>query len=88
MYSPTNVARSEEVEFFEDLVTSVRDVPVHNFLAILGDFNVKPGPQDAPFPYHDSTNRSGAYLTTFLKEHELLAANTMFPKRTGKPWTF
>lgn len=60
VYSPTNVAPSEEVEkFFEDLVTAVRDVPAHNFLAILGDFNARLGPEDAPFPYHDSTNRNG-----------------------------
>ncbi|KAF3837945.1 hypothetical protein F7725_009713 [Dissostichus mawsoni] len=37
VYSPTNVAPSEEVEkFYEDLATAVRDVPAHNFLAILG----------------------------------------------------
>ena len=63
VYSPTNVAPSEEVEkFFEDLETAVRDVPAHNFMAILGDFNARLGPEDAPFPYHDSTNRNGAYL--------------------------
>ncbi|KAK1902375.1 Craniofacial development protein 2 [Dissostichus eleginoides] len=66
VYSPTNVAPSEEVEkFYEDLATAVRDVPVHNFLAILGDFNARLGPEDAPYPYHDSTNRNGAYLRPF-----------------------
>ncbi|XP_034053142.1 craniofacial development protein 2-like [Gymnodraco acuticeps] len=89
VYSPTNVAPSEEVEkFYEDLATAVRDVPAHNFLAILGDFNARLGPEDAPYPYHDSTNRNGAYLTALLMEHELLAANTIFRKRTGKRWTF
>ena len=89
VYSPTNVASSEVVEvFFEDLATAVRDVPAHNFLAILGDFNARLGPEDVPFPYHDSTNRNGAYLTAFLTENELLAANTIFRKRTGKRWTF
>ncbi|KAJ4927630.1 hypothetical protein JOQ06_015437 [Pogonophryne albipinna] len=89
VYSPTNVAPSEEVEkFYEDLATAVRDVPAHNFLAILGDFNARLGPEDAPYPYHDSTNRNGAYLMALLMEHELLAVNTMFRKRTGKRWTF
>ncbi|KAJ8366611.1 hypothetical protein AAFF_G00348450 [Aldrovandia affinis] len=42
VYSPTNVAPPEEVEkFYEDLATAVRDVPAHNFLAILGDFNAR-----------------------------------------------
>ncbi|XP_033990665.1 craniofacial development protein 2-like [Trematomus bernacchii] len=89
VYSPTNVAPSEEVEkFYEDLATAVRDVPAHNFLAILGDFNARLGPEDTPYPYHDSTNRNGAYLMALLMEHELLAANTTFRKRTGKRWTF
>ncbi|KAJ8406148.1 hypothetical protein AAFF_G00303790 [Aldrovandia affinis] len=89
VYSPTNVAPPEEVEkFYEDLATAVRDVPAHNFLAILGDFNARLGPEDARIPYHDSTNRNGAYLTALLMEHELLPVNTMFRKRTGKRWTF
>ncbi|XP_061774103.1 craniofacial development protein 2-like [Nerophis ophidion] len=89
VYSPTNVAPSDVVEkFFEDLVRAVRGVPACNFLAILGDFNARLGPEDAPFLYHDSTNRNGTYLTAFLMEHELRAANTIFPKRTGKRWTF
>lgn len=81
VYSPTNVAPSEEVE---DLTTAVRNVPAHNFLAILCDFNAKIGPDDAPFPSHDSTNRNGTYLTALLMEHDLLAANTMFQKRTDE----
>ncbi|KAJ3592715.1 hypothetical protein NHX12_007842 [Muraenolepis orangiensis] len=48
----------------------------------------KLGPEDAPYPYHNSTNRNGTYLTALIMEHELLAANTMFRKRTGKRWTF
>ena len=52
VYSPTNVAPTEEAEkFFEDLATAVRGVPAHNFLAILGDFNARLGPEDTPFPY-------------------------------------
>ncbi|XP_049332441.1 uncharacterized protein LOC125800254 [Astyanax mexicanus] len=89
VYSPTNVTSYDEVEkFFEDLATAVRNAPVHNFLAILGDFNARLGPEDVPFPYHDSTNRNGCYLAAFLTEHELLAANTIFRKRAGKRWTF
>ncbi|KAJ8393714.1 hypothetical protein AAFF_G00057670 [Aldrovandia affinis] len=89
VYSPTNVAPVEEVEkFYEDLRTTVRDGPAHNFLAILGDFNARLGPEDAPFTYHDSTNRNGEHLAALLTEHELLAANTLFRKRMGKRWTF
>ena len=89
MYSPTNVAPTEVAEkFFKDLATAVRGVPAHNFLAILGDFNASLGPEETPFPYHESTNRNGANLIALLTEHELLAANTLFQKRQGKRWTF
>ena len=89
VYSPTNVAPPGEVDkFYEDLDTAIRDTPAHNFLAILGDFNARLGPEDVLFPFHDSTNRNGKHLTTLLMEHQLLAANTMFQKRAGKRWTF
>ena len=84
VYSPTNVAPPGEVDkFYEDLDTAIRDTPAHNFLAILGDFNARLGPEDVLFPFHDSTNRNGKHLTTLLMEHQLLAANTMFQKRAG-----
>ncbi|XP_029288535.1 craniofacial development protein 2-like [Cottoperca gobio] len=89
VYSPTNVAQAQKVEkFYEDLATAVRDIPAHNFLAILGDFNARLGPEDAPLTYHNSTNRNGEHLAALLMEHELLAANTMFQKRMGKRLTF
>lgn len=84
VYSPTNVAPSEEMEkFYEDLATAVYDVPAHNFLAILGDFNARLGPEDVPFSYHDSTNCNGTHLPALLKEHQVLATHTMYRKRTA-----
>ncbi|KAJ8398095.1 hypothetical protein AAFF_G00431720 [Aldrovandia affinis] len=89
VYSPTNVALIEEVErFYDDLRTAIHHVPAHNFLIILGDFNARLGPEDAPFTYHTNTNRNGEHLAALLTEHELLAANTLFRKRMGKRWTF
>ena len=89
VYSPTNVSSVEDAEkFYRDLATAVRSVPAHNFLAILGDFNARLGQKDAPYTFHEDTNRNGTYLAALLLEQELLAANTMFRKRTGKRWTF
>ena len=89
VYSPTNVASVEEAEkFYRDLATAVRSVPAHNFLVILGDFNARLGRSDAPYTFHEDTNRNGAYLAALLLEQELLAVNTMFRKRMGKRWTF
>ena len=90
VYSPTNVAHhvAEVEEFYSTLRSAIQRVPAHNFLVILGDFNARLGPQDAPFTFHDSTNANGEHLAALLVEHGLLAANTLFKKRLGKRWTF
>ena len=91
VYCPTNVALAlnEDVErFYDDLRTAIQHVPAHNSHIILGDFNARLGPEDAPFTYHDNINRNREYLAALLTEHNLLAANTQFRKRMGKRWTF
>ena len=90
VYSPTNVAHhaTEVEEFYIALRSAIQQTPAHNFLVILGDFNARLGPEDAPFPYHSSTNTNGEHLSALLMEQGLLAANTLFRKRMGKRWTF
>ena len=89
VYSPTNCADEDKVEeFYEDLRRAVSDVPAHNFLVVLGDFNARLGPEKVPYPYHDQTNRNGKNLEEFMDEFGLLAANTQFRKKKGKLWTF
>lgn len=76
--SPANMAPVEEAtKFYEDLTTAVRDVPAHNFLAILGEFNARLGPMDACFTLHKSTNRNGSHLAALFQEHPI-------PKKTWK----
>ena len=82
VYAPTNCADEEEIEkFFDDLRNALEDVPAHNFLAVMGDFNARLGPKDAPFTLHKETNRNGKYLADLLVEFDLVAANTQFQKR-------
>ena len=89
VYAPTNCADEEVVEaFYDDLRNALNDVPAHNFLLVMGDFNARLGPDKATHTYHDSTNRNGQYMAEILTEFGLLAANTMFQKRKGKLWTF
>ncbi|ELT94673.1 hypothetical protein CAPTEDRAFT_208902, partial [Capitella teleta] len=79
----------EEAEaFYEKVGEIIRDVPAHNFLAVLGDFNDRLGPEDALYTYHGETNHNGKLLVDLLTEHDLLAANTQFRKKRGKRWTF
>ncbi|XP_062577713.1 uncharacterized protein LOC134239565 [Saccostrea cucullata] len=75
-------------EFYTELRNVLQDVPAHNFLAVMGDFNARLGPEHVPHPFHELTNRSGNYLAEILVEFGLLAVNTQFKKRPGKLWTF
>lgn len=90
VYSPTNVAPSEETEkFYEDLRNVLRDLPAHNFLMVLGVLNAaRLGPEDVLFTYHDTTNRNGALLAELLSETGFLTDNTLLKKRCGKMWTY
>ena len=63
-------------------------VAQHNFLAVLGDFNARLGPDDALFTASPETNDNGRRLLEVMEEHQLLAANTLFRKRRGKMWTW
>ena len=88
-YAPTNCAGEEAIEeFYKELRNTLQDVPAHNFLACLCDANARLGPEHVPHPFHHQTNRSGKYLAELLAEFGLIAANTQFPKRPGKLWTF
>ena len=89
IYSPTNSAPEEEVEeFYNVLKGTIQDIPAHNFVAVIGDFNARLGPDDARYTYHESTNRNGTHLADLMLEYDLLATNTEFRKRKGKLWTF
>ena len=85
VYFPTNVAYhiAEVEEFYSSLRSAIQQIPAHNFLVILGDFNTRLGPEDAPFTFHSSTSTNGEHLSALLLEHGLLAANTLFKKRLG-----
>ena len=88
-YSPHNSSPEHEVEEFYDTLRSTLDsVPPHNFLAILGDFNAKLGPDDVKFTYNTSTNRNGEMLIDFMEEFNLFSSNTNFMKAKSQLWTF
>ena len=89
VYAPTNCAELSEVEdFYETLSSTLQDVPAHNFLGILADFNARIGTEVAPYTFHDTTNRNGSFMADLLMEFGLIAGNAQFQKRPGKLWTF
>ena len=88
-YSPHNNIVEDEVDkFYNDLRSVVENIPAHNFLLLLGDFNAKLGQSDVKFSYHTETNRNGEKLNDFMEEFSLFASNTYFMKPINKLWTF
>ncbi|XP_072046823.1 uncharacterized protein [Amphiura filiformis] len=80
-YCPTNVSdEKESEEHYMVLDKSIKQVPAHNFLMVMGDFNARVGKEHYKFPYHDSTNRNGELLHTLAIENELEITNVSFSK--------
>ena len=47
-YAPTNVADEEEtINFYNSLIEITREIPAHNFLTVIGDFNARVGRNSA-----------------------------------------
>ncbi|XP_072051808.1 craniofacial development protein 2-like [Amphiura filiformis] len=87
-YCPTNVSdEKESEEHYMLLDKSIKQVPAHNFLMVMGDFNARVGREHYKFPYHDSTNRNGKLLHTLAIENELEITNVSFCKKKSRLWT-
>ena len=52
VYSPTNCASEDDVEkFYESLRNTIGDVPAHNFMMVMGDFNARLGSDHARYTF-------------------------------------
>ena len=88
-YSPHNSSPIEDMDtFYADLRSVLSNVPAHNILAVLGDFNAKIGPDVQKFSYNESTNRNGELLTDLMDEYNLFCSNCSFMKPKSRLWTF
>ena len=74
--------------FYADLRSVLSNVPAHNILAVLGNFNAKIGPDVQKFSYNESTNRNGELLTDLMDEFNLFCSNCSFMKPKSRLWTF
>ena len=88
-YSPTNVSDETIVnDFYSSLLTTLQQIPTHNFLIVAGDFNAQLGSDKVNFSFHHETNRNGQKLADLILQCELFASNTIFMKNLKKLWTF
>ena len=92
VYSPTECAELAEAEqFHNELRGVISNIPAHNLVLVLGDFNAHlgiDGADDKRWYFHDSTNRNGKLLRDTLLECDLEVTNTRFRKNKRKMWTF
>ena len=88
-HSPHNESSDQDAEeFYEALSDAIEDIPAHNVLFVLGDFNAKIGPLSSLFTYNGSTNRNGTHLLDLLESHQLQATNLTLQKARRRLWTF
>ena len=72
-YSPTNVSNENKViDYFNELNETVKSIPAHNFLTIVGDFYSRIGLNNVKFAYHEQTNRNGELMLEFVQENNLV----------------
>ena len=85
----TPVEGSEETdEHYSNLSSLIHEVPKHNLLLVLGDFNAHLGKEVGKYTYHDRTNRNGKLLIDLAQETGLVITNIHKQKKSGKLWTF
>ena len=86
-YSPTEGSQNAE-EHYKNLLAAIHEIPKHNVLLVMGDFNAHLGKDVAKYTYHDQTNNNGKLVSDLIEEAGLIATNTVYRKKPGKLWTF
>ncbi len=70
-------------KFYKAPLTTVAAVPAHNLLIIGGDFSAQLGSSKARFNFY----KVSRLLTDFMKQSNLIAANTRFQNPPNRLWT-
>ena len=79
-YAPVEGSEDCE-EHYAKISEFVNRIPKHHFLIQCGDFNAHTGEKDAPFTYHQRTNRNGSLLLEHVNECNLVITNTQRRKK-------
>ena len=54
------------------LADTIKTIPAHNLLRVIGDCNAHIGTDDAPFTYHEQTNSNGQLLLDMALETNMV----------------
>ena len=93
VYVPTSNAEEAEVkQFYEDLQDLLQLTPKKDVLFIIGNCNAKLGIQETPGVTDKFglgvQNEAGQRLTEFCPDNTLVLANTLFPQRKRRAYTW
>ena len=99
-YAPTNEKSVDNDKakdtFYKDLYNLLSNIPPHNVLIVLGDFNARIGKDShqsyptvtGPFCSEEQTNENGQRLVDLCIENNLRPVSTRFPHKLGRLWTW
>jgi len=94
-YAPTqNASENNKDLFYNNLSDCVRDIPLHNFIVIMGDFNARIGSSDSHLKvvgkhaYHQETNNNGARLIDLCEANNMCIATTRKPHPNRHKWSW
>ena len=94
-YAPTELAStSDKEQFYAQLEDVIHSLPPHNVLLVDADFNARLGPTSSSkgiigtHLYHEETNENGELLTALCGSCGLSEAQSRFPHRKGRLWTW
>ena len=86
-YAPVE-GSGESDEHYDTLCSVIQEVPKHNLLLVLGDYNAHLGKEVGKYTYHDKTNSNGKRLLDMSQEAGLVITNIHKQKKSGKLWTY
>ena len=78
----------EAEQHYNQLSSAVKQVPKHNILIVLGDFNAHLDKNLAKYSYHGTSNANGKLVNNFIQESNLFVANASFQKKPAKLWAY
>lgn len=96
-YAPTEAAtREEKDDFYAKLESTLQEIPAHNMLILLGDFNARIGTDSfsqesraiGQFLHHSETNNNGLRLLELCQSANLCVLQSKKPQRKGRQWTW
>ena len=85
-YSPVE-GNANGADHYNQLSDAVKEVPKHNMLIVVGDFNAHISKHTAKYSYHEKSNINGKLLIDMAQENGLDISNVNFQKKAGKCWT-